>query len=92
VRPRLTLHKLAELATRHLRDIDQRAERPRREQGIARPPQHTRRTHLITETPQQKRLPNTRLTANEHETAVSLTAHRGNPRRQGSQRALPLEE
>ena len=53
VRTRLALHQLIKLATRHLCDVDERAERPRCGQRVARAPQDARRgSLLVAEAPQ----------------------------------------
>ena len=76
-RPRAAVERAGELAACELRDVEQRSERTRREERVAASPQDTgRAAGRFTEPPQQRRLPDARLAADEHEAPARTTPHR----------------
>ena len=93
VRPSLAPHELVERAARLLRDVDERAERPRCEQRVTQAPQGTRLYRKgVTEVPQEDRLADACLAAQEHEPARARVAHGAGPRCQCSERLVSLQE
>ncbi len=75
------------------RDVEQRPERPWREERVAGAPEDSRRSRLLlAELPDEHRLPHSRLAADEHE--PPLRGRRDSRERLGEQRELPgaLEE
>ena len=93
VRPRLATHEFVERAARLLRDVDERAERPRREQWVAQTPQGTRLSRKgLAEVPQQYRLANAGLATQEDEPACAVVAHGAGPCRQCSECLFSLQE
>ncbi len=72
MRPGAAANELIELATRRVRDLEQGAERARRQQSVAGAPEDPRRTStLVAETPQECCLAGPGFTANEDETSVT---------------------
>jgi hypothetical protein len=72
-----------QLSAHDLRDFEERAERPRREQGITRPPHDPRAVSgVLTEAAQQRGLAYTRLTGNEDEAPATRLLHGGERLRQ----------
>jgi hypothetical protein len=92
VRPGTRSQKLLELPARDLGDVEEGAERTRREQSVAVTPQDPCRAgRLVAELPQESGLPNSRLAADEHEPPTPGVVH-GNERVvERSELARPLE-
>ena len=90
---RLASNEFPELAAGELRDVEQRSERPRREQRVTRSPEDSRRARLlVTKAPQERGLADTGLPADEHEATVPLLTHRPEPRAERRKLALALEQ
>ena len=71
------LDELRELAAGHARDVEQRSQRPRCEQRIARSPDDARRVpDRLAETTKEGGLARADLAADEHEPAAARLAHR----------------
>ena len=71
VRPRAFVDESFVVASRHSGDVEQRAERARREQRIANTPQHPCVFRsLAAEAAEQRRLPHSRFTRDENELPV----------------------
>ena len=69
--------ELLELAAHGLGDLEQRAERPRREQSVARAPEHAGgRLVLVAELPHEGGLADARLAADEDEPAAAAGTDR----------------
>ena len=77
MRPRACLGQGSELPPRRLGDVEQRAERPRGEQPVARAREDTRGGRAGAELPQQRRLPDTCLPADEHDAPGAVCGDAG---------------
>src|SRR6266568_3730576 len=93
VRLGVTQHELTELTVSHLRDVEQRPERARREQRIARAPENSRRiSKLVRKPAHQRRLADTGLAADERQSTRTLTLDRRQPRSKRRKRISTLEQ
>ena len=93
VRPGLARDELLELAAGHLGDVEERAERARREQALARTPEDARRVAApIAERAQQDRLAGARLAPDEDHRPRPGREHRVEGVGQSRQLIGPLEQ
>ena len=76
-RPRARLDELLELAAGGRGDVDERPERPRREQSVARAPEEPGAgRRVVAEAPQQRGLADAGLPADEHQPPTRALPHR----------------
>jgi hypothetical protein len=86
-------YEVVELSAGHFPDREQGAERTRREQGIARTPEHVhRRRNRAAERTQKGRLPAPRFAVHEYHPAAALSFHRRESAVQQRKLYRPLEQ
>ena len=92
VRIRTAANEVVERSADRPREVDERSQRPRHEERIARSREHMRALrHLRAETPHESALADPRLACDEHETSGPC-AYLGEGRLEYGELGLPLEQ
>ena len=92
VRVRTAANEVVERSADRPRDVDERSQRPRHEERVARSREHRRALrHLRAETPQESALADARLACDEHETSGPC-AYLGEATLEHGKLVLPLEQ